>query len=107
GLAEPGAVLIAADTYDYVKDVVETVPLGAKTVKGFAAPVRVYEVLGPLSGGGRRRGVEGLIAPIVGREHELKVLRERVTDVARGVGGFVSLVGEAGLGKSRLVAELR
>lgn len=107
GLAEPGAVLIAVDTFEHVKDAFETVPLGAKTVKGFVAPVRVFEVLGPLSGGGRRRGVEGLIAPIVGREPELKVLRERVTDVARGVGGFVSLVGEAGLGKSRLVAELR
>jgi class 3 adenylate cyclase/tetratricopeptide (TPR) repeat protein len=107
GLAEPGAVLIAADTYEHVRDSFETVPLGAKPIKGFASSVRVFEVLGPRSDGGRRRGVEGLVAPIVGREHELRLLRERVADVGRGVGGFVSLVGEAGLGKSRLIAELR
>lgn len=106
-MAEPGSALIAQDTFELVKDAFEIVPLGARTVKGLAEPVKVYEVLGPIPGGARRRGIEGLVAPIVGRERELRELRDRVARLGRGEGGFVTVVGEAGLGKSRLVAELR
>lgn len=107
GLAEPGTVLVAGDTHALVRDAFEFVPLGARQVKGLVEPVRVFEVLGPVAGGFRRRGVEGLVAPIVGRDKELAALRERVTDVTNGTGSWVSLIGEAGLGKSRLVAEVR
>lgn len=107
GMAEPGSVVIAQDTFDLVQDAFETVPLGAHAVKGLAEPVKVYEVLDPIPGGARRRGIEGLVAPIVGRDRELRALRDRVAALGRGEGTFVSVVGEAGLGKSRLVAEMR
>ena len=106
-MAEPGTVLIAQDTYDLVKHAFETVPLGAHAVKGLAEPVKVYEVLDPIPGGAKRRGIEGLVAPLVGRERELRELRDRVARLGRGEGGFITIVGEAGLGKSRLVAEAR
>jgi len=53
------------------------------------------------------RGIAGLESPLVGREAEMGALREAVERLGVGVGGIVTLVGEAGLGKSRLVAELR
>src|SRR5690606_7906362 len=104
-MAEPGTVLSAQDTYDLVKHAFETVPLGAHAVKGLADPVKVYEVLDPIPGGARRRGIEGLVAPIVGRERELRELRDRVARLGRGEGGFGTIVGAAGLGTSRVVAE--
>ncbi len=107
GMAEPGSVLIAHDNFELVRHAFETVPLGARPVKGLRDPVKVYEVLDPIPGGARRRGIEGLVAPIVGRDRELRELRERVSRLGRGEGGFVTVVGEAGLGKSRLLAELR
>ena len=106
-MAEPGTVLIAQDTYELVRHAFETVPLGARQVRGLPDPVKVYEVVDPIPGGARRRGIEGLVAPIVGRERELRELRERVSRLGRGEDGFVTVVGEAGLGKSRLVAETR
>lgn len=106
-MAEPGTVLIAHDTFELVRHAFETVPLGARPVKGLRDPVKVYEVVDPIPGGARRRGIEGLVAPIVGRDRELGELRDRVSRLARGEGSFVTVVGEAGLGKSRLVAELR
>jgi len=106
-MAEPGTVLVAQDTYDLVRHAFETVPLGARQVKGLADPVKVYEVVDAIPGGARRRGIEGLVAPIVGRERELRELRDRVARLGGGEGGFVTVVGEAGLGKSRLVAETR
>src|SRR5690606_40432743 len=50
GMADPGSVVIAQDTFDLVKDAFETVPLGARAVKGLAEPVKVYEVLDPIPG---------------------------------------------------------
>ena len=53
------------------------------------------------------RGIEGLSSPLVGRDAELRTLQKTVERLRAGIGGIVTLVGEAGIGKSRLVAELR
>ena len=55
----------------------------------------------------RLRGIEGLEAPLVGRSIEWESLQEAVDNLERGIGGIICLLGEAGLGKSRLVQELR
>lgn len=106
-LAEPGTVVVSADTQALVADAFEFATLGTRSVKGLAEPIKLFEVLGPLSGGRKRRGVEGLDAPLVGRDNQLRALRQLVARLETGVGGFVSLTGEAGLGKSRLVRDLR
>lgn len=53
------------------------------------------------------RGIEGLSSPLVGRDVELRTLQTAVERLRAGIGGIVTLVGEAGIGKSRLVAEIK
>jgi hypothetical protein len=74
-------------------------------VKGKAEPVLAYRALARRAAGRRVRGIEGLHAEMVGREAELRALRGVLADLRQGVGRIVCVLGEAGLGKSRLVAE--
>jgi class 3 adenylate cyclase/tetratricopeptide (TPR) repeat protein len=105
--AEPGAVLVSGDTLRLVRGLFEMESRGWLEVKGKRAQVETYRVLGVRAVPGPRRGLEGLSSPLVGRDGELAVLRERLSSLASGGGGVVLVVGEAGLGKSRLVAEAR
>jgi class 3 adenylate cyclase/tetratricopeptide (TPR) repeat protein len=105
--AAPGTVQIAYDTYKLVKPLFEVEELGGVAVKGKDEPVKAYRVLGRKVVGGRVRGIEGLHAEMVGREVELRTMRSLVNDVKQGVGRIVCVLGEAGLGKSRLVSETR
>ncbi|HSF82134.1 MAG TPA: adenylate/guanylate cyclase domain-containing protein [Anaerolineales bacterium] len=103
--ALPGSVQISHDTYKLVKTQFEFEELGGIEVKGKAEPVLAYRALGRKAIGTRNRGIEGLHAEMVGREAELLTLRNVVTDLKQGVGRIVGVLGEAGLGKSRLVHE--
>jgi class 3 adenylate cyclase/tetratricopeptide (TPR) repeat protein len=106
--AAPGSVIISSDTYHLVKELFEFEPRGATKVKGKAAPIETYEVLSPRSVPGKMRGLEGegLTSPLVGRAAEFKLVNDRLNEVRQGHGAFVAVVGEAGLGKSRLLAEV-
>jgi class 3 adenylate cyclase/tetratricopeptide (TPR) repeat protein len=84
--AMPGTVLISAETYHLVKELFEFRPRGTIEVKGKSTPIETYEVLAPKAVPGKVRGLE---------------------DVRQGRGTFVTVIGEAGLGKSRLLAEVR
>ena len=105
--AEPGTILITEDTHKLIAPLFETEALGPIQVKGKAEPVAVFRVLAPKAVPRKVRGVAGLESPLVGREAELGALREAMERLQAGVGGIVTLVGEAGIGKSRLVAEAR
>ena len=105
--AEPGTVLISADTYRLVHALFEFRPRGRIEMKGKLAPVESYEVAGVKAMPGKTRGLEGLESPLVGRDREIALLRERFAALGTGTGSVVAVIGEAGLGKSRLVAELR
>src|SRR5215217_5943505 len=105
--AEPGSVLISADTYHLVKQLFELKSRGGAMVKGKSAPIVTYEVLAPRAVPGKVRGLEGLTSPLVGRSAELQLVHDRLEEVREGRGAFVAVVGEAGLGKSRLLAEVR
>jgi len=107
GVAEPGTVLITEDTHRLIAPLFETESLGPIEVRGRREPVAVYRVLAPRAVAGKARGIEGLESPLVGRDTELQALREVLEQLQAGVGGIVTVVGEAGIGKSRLVAELR
>jgi class 3 adenylate cyclase/tetratricopeptide (TPR) repeat protein len=104
--AEPGTVQVAHHTYKLVKNLFDFEPLGGIEVKGLSEPVQTYRALGRRRQAGRMRGIEGLQAEMVGREEELLTLRSVMADLSQGVGRIVSVLGEAGLGKSRLVSEV-
>ncbi|MBN9316816.1 MAG: AAA family ATPase [Devosia sp.] len=105
--AEPGTVLISADTYRLVHPLFDFRPRGTIAMKGKSEPVESYEVTGAKAVPGSTRGVEGLSSPLVGRDREIGLLADRLADLGKGLGSVVAVIGEAGLGKSRLMAELR
>jgi class 3 adenylate cyclase/tetratricopeptide (TPR) repeat protein len=107
--ARPMTVLISEHTYRHIAPVFDCLDLGPIEVKGKAEPVRVYEVQGPKAAPGRGRGLQaaGLESPLVGREAELARLLQTSAAVQAGLGRVVAIIGEAGLGKSRLIAEWR
>jgi ABC-type oligopeptide transport system substrate-binding subunit/class 3 adenylate cyclase len=105
--SERGEILVGPDTHRLAKSLFEFEALEPMRVKGKAEPVPVYRLLAAKAVPGQVRGVAGLESPLVGREAEFQALREAVERLQAGAGGIVTLMGEAGLGKSRLVAELR
>jgi class 3 adenylate cyclase len=106
-LSEAGQILIGEDTYRLTAPLFEFEVLKPVKVKGKAQPVRIYRLLGAKAvPGGQIRGIEGMTSPLMGRVEELGQLNQILKGVCDGRGGVVSVVGEVGLGKSRLVDEV-
>ena len=99
--ADPGAVLVGENAYRLVRSLFEWDLVEVQATRG------LYRPLARKALGGKGRGIEGLSSPLIGRDKEQSALRTAIDDLQRGIGGVVTLVGEAGIGKSRLVAELR
>ncbi|HXD09647.1 MAG TPA: adenylate/guanylate cyclase domain-containing protein, partial [Anaerolineales bacterium] len=105
--AMPGTVQISDETYKLVAPFFDFEALGEVEVKGKAAPIKTYRPLGLKKSPGHLRGLEGLTSPLVGREAQLALLNQQLEQLKIGTGSIVALIGEAGLGKSTLVAELK
>lgn len=105
--ADPDTVLISDNTYRHVMSLFEFEDRGRIVVKGKAEPVQVYRVVSERKGALRTRGIAGLSSPMVGRQREFSTLMQVIADLRAGKGGVVTIAGEAGLGKSRLMAEWR
>jgi class 3 adenylate cyclase/tetratricopeptide (TPR) repeat protein len=103
--AEPGTVRITGDTYRLIGDLFDVEPLGGVEVKGKRRPVTSYRVLGRLAAPWKVRASRSLEAPLVGRGAEMAIVRSAIEDAGRGRGSVLLIVGEPGLGKSRLVEE--
>jgi class 3 adenylate cyclase/tetratricopeptide (TPR) repeat protein len=105
-LASPGVVLLTQATLDLVEGLVTMKPLGPVPVKGFAEPIEVYEVtgVGPARTRLQAAALRGLTR-FVGRDAEVEHLRRVLGQAAAGRGQVVAIVGEAGVGKSRLTYE--
>jgi adenylate cyclase len=105
--AEAGTVLVSGVTAALVDHRFTLEPAGQLTLRGKTEPVVVHRLLGALSEPGSARGLAalGLVAPLVGRPGELQQLLDAFEQMQRGHAQVVSLVGEAGIGKSRLIAE--
>src|SRR5262245_28572905 len=102
--AQVGTIQISADTQKLVAPFFELEALGEVEVKGKAVPVKTYRVLGPKSTPGNLRGLEGFSSPLVGREASLDLVEARLASLKIGTGSVVGVIGEAGLGKSTLIA---
>ena len=104
-LAEPGAVVIAEGTRRLIGDLFEYRDLGAVELKGIAAPVPAWQALGTSSVDNRFEALRtSSLTPLVGREDELELLLGRWRRARAGDGQIVLLSGEAGIGKSRILA---
>jgi class 3 adenylate cyclase/tetratricopeptide (TPR) repeat protein len=106
-LARPGVTLLTADTLRLAEGYVEVTPLGPVPLKGLADPIDVYELAGlglvrSRLGAAAARG----LTRFVGRDAELEQLRQALGHVGAGHGQLVAIVGEPGVGKSRLVWEV-
>lgn len=108
-LAEPGTTYVTEETYRLTKDLFQFQTLGKKVVKGKEGSISVYKVLSGKENVYRPRlGSERMIySEMVGRDNELHKLELQVMKAINGQGSVVNIIGEAGIGKSRLVAELK
>ena len=105
--AAPGTVQISDDTHRQVDKLFAFEALGGVEVKGKTEPVTSFRVTGALARPESIRGIEGLAAPLVGRDGEMAALLGAFSSVSSGGGAIISVSGDAGLGKSRLITELR
>jgi class 3 adenylate cyclase len=105
-MATPGSIRLSTSTLALVEGLVRVTPLGLVPVRGLPEPVEVFELVG--ASALRRRlqaaAMRGLTR-FVGRQHELDALRQALAQAKTGHGQVVALVGEAGVGKSRLAYE--
>lgn len=105
--AEPGTIQVAEATHRLIEPVFEFEAVGELEVKGKTDGIAAYRLVGAKAEPGRLRGIKGLESPIVGRDAEKLTLSTAVKDLEAGRGQIVSLIAEAGLGKSRLASELK
>src|ERR1700692_4026111 len=105
-MADAGTILISKETYSAAKQFVEVEPLGLQTIRGIAAPIEILKLRGlqhaPSSGvfrSGRR------LSPLTGRTGQFSALALGLANTITGEGRVVGVVGEAGIGKSRLCFE--
>jgi class 3 adenylate cyclase len=102
-VAEPGAVVVTARVQRQVAGLFVAEERGSHELKGVPEPVTLFRLV-RASGGGRRAGQRHL-TPLVGRDEEMAVLLRRWERARQGDGQLVLIVGEPGLGKSRLIEE--
>lgn len=105
-LADAGGILISKATYTGAKQFVEVEPLGPQTIRGIGSPIEIFKLRGlqhaPSSGvfrSGRR------LSPLTGRNEQFSALALELESTMNGDGRVVGIVGEAGIGKSRLCFE--
>ena len=106
--APPGTILISDATHALVRHRFASEPAGELALRGKTTPVAVHRLIGAQTERASARGLAavGLASPFVGRAEELEQLGAALRRMRRGQAQVVSLVGEAGIGKSRLIAEL-
>jgi class 3 adenylate cyclase/tetratricopeptide (TPR) repeat protein len=107
-IAEPGTTYVSDDTFKLTEGFFRFEALGEREIKGKEKPIRVYQVIAPST---RRTrfdvSAERGLTPLVGRQRELELLLEAYERAKEGRGQAVSIISDAGIGKSRLLYEFR
>jgi len=107
-MAAPDSVAVAKDTQRITRGAVTYRDLGPFAIKGYAAPVEIFEAVDVTADASRFLArTQGQASPLVGRENERDVLLRGWAAAQAGQGQVILLRGEAGIGKSRLVEDLR
>jgi class 3 adenylate cyclase len=107
GAAMPNTVVVTAATHRLISGLFIAENCGTQTLKGIEQPVQLYQIIRPSGMRGRlaAAAAAGALTPFVGRQDELRLLLSRWERAREGDGQVVTIVGEAGIGKSRLVQE--
>jgi class 3 adenylate cyclase/tetratricopeptide (TPR) repeat protein len=107
-LAEPGSIVVTASTYRLVEGYVRSEPLGPVQVKGRTGPISAYRLIGRKRAQSRMElAAERGLTRLVGRERDLDLLHNLLARARDGHGQVVAIIGEPGIGKSRLIYEFR
>ncbi len=104
--AQEGEVLLAGYVQRKVRAFFEVADRGEVQLKGKSKPVPTFTIVGRRAQPEPVRGIRGLRSTLVGRAEEQATVRRLIAELVTGRGGILSLIGEAGLGKSRMVAEM-
>ncbi len=104
-LAEPGTILVTARVQRQVAGLFVAENRGAHQLKGLPQPTTLFRIV--RASGGGRRSAQRALTPLIGRDEEIAMLLRRWERARQGEGQFVLIVGEPGLGKSRLIEEFR
>ena len=105
--ARPGSVLVTAATHRFIAPLVDATDVGMLELKGKSETVHAYEITALKADARAKRGLAGVTSPMVGRDVQLNELAGLFEVVKAGQGRVACIVGEPGMGKSRLLAELR
>jgi hypothetical protein len=107
--ASPDSVVITANTHRLISGLFFVEDRGTQPVKGFERPVQLYQVVQPSGMRGRLQAAAAVrgLTPFVGREDELRLLMNRWERAREGEGQMALIIGEAGIGKSRLLQHFR
>ncbi|MBN1955415.1 MAG: AAA family ATPase [Anaerolineae bacterium] len=108
-IGQTGQILAGEETYRLTAPLFEFTALEPISLKGKRELQPVYQLHGLRSQPGRLRGLQtfGLDAPLIGRASEMALLQQAIAQLEAGHGSVIGIVGDAGVGKSRLVAELQ
>ncbi|HSB77896.1 MAG TPA: adenylate/guanylate cyclase domain-containing protein [Candidatus Methylomirabilis sp.] len=105
-MAVPGSSLISATTLPLVEGYVQVKPLGPVAIKGLEIPMEVYDLIGAMPVRSRMEAAAARgLTPFVGRQQEVEALRHALAQAHAGHGQVVGVLGEAGVGKTRLFYE--
>jgi len=105
--AEPGKVVVSEPCARLVSATFDLKDLGEITVKGKAEPLQAFELISVKAEPESGRGIEGLPTPHVGRAQEVEKLQSALLALCAGHGQIVTVIGDAGIGKTRLLEEVK
>lgn len=106
-VAKRGEIIVSEPIFRTSRYLFDYKALKPVSVKGIDEPLKIFRPMRLKENPEPKRGVQGLYSPMVGRDEELKLLNNTVERLSKGKGGVFFILGGAGLGKSRLLAELK